>query len=62
MKNSTKLQVWSYWVGILIIVISHIFMLIQGLPEEQFVSHAILNLVAVLLIGFAWVNRGKVRL
>ena len=36
--------------GYTVIIASHIWMLINGLPESQHIAHAIGNLVAVVLI------------
>ena len=47
----------SYWLGVVIVVGSHVYILIAGLPESQIMAHAILNLVAVGLIGYAWFKR-----
>lgn len=48
---------WSFWIGALIVVATHIYMLIAGLPQSQMVAHAILNLVAAALVIFAWMKR-----
>lgn len=48
---------WSFWLGMLIVVGSHIYMLVYGLPQEQMVPHAIVNLVAAGLFGLAWYKR-----
>jgi len=43
----------SFWVGIVLVVATHIYMLLSGLPESQMSAHAVLNLVAAGLIVFA---------
>ena len=57
MKNETKLVTWSFWIGMIIVVGSHIYMLVYGLPENQFTGHAIANLVAAGLFGIVWFKR-----
>jgi len=52
--GDNNLKKWLYWIGILIIVASHVYMLTYGLPAEQFTGHAVINLVAAGLIGWAW--------
>ena len=49
-----KLKKWFFWIGILIVVFSHIYILTSGLPADQITTHAVVNLVAASLIGFAW--------
>jgi len=48
---------WAYWIGIIVIFGTHIYMLVYGLPESQMTAHAWLNLGAGLLIGYAWMKR-----
>lgn len=48
---------WSFWLGAFLVVATHIYMLTMGLPVEQMVPHAIINLVAGALIIFAWMKR-----
>ena len=43
----------SFWVGVALVVATHIYMLLSGLPESQMTAHAALNLVAAGLIVFA---------
>ena len=57
MKSVTKVKSWFYWAGILIVVASHVYMLVYGLAENQITGHAIANLVAAGLIGYAWFKR-----
>lgn len=47
----------SYWLGMVIIVVTHIYMLIAGLLESQIAAHSIMNLVAAGLIGYGWMKR-----
>lgn len=46
----------SWFVGLIIIFGSHIYMLIQGLPEDQMVMHAWGNLLAGGLIVWSQWN------
>ncbi len=41
------------WIGVAIVVLTHVYMLVAGLPADQMMAHAILNLVAAALIGYA---------
>lgn len=42
-----------FWLGILVVVVTHVYMLMSGLPVSMMMGHAILNLVAAALIVFA---------
>lgn len=48
---------WAYYIGILIVVGTHIYMLMGGLPENQMMGHAWANLVASGLIAYAWFSK-----
>ena len=48
---------WSFWIGLVIVVATHLYMLTLGLPASQMMGHAILNLIAAALIGFGWMKR-----
>ncbi len=47
---------WSFWIGVLLVVVTHIYMLVAGLPASQMMGHSILNLVAAALIVFGWMK------
>ena len=49
---NNNLKNGTFWVGMAIVVLSHVYMLFLGLPSSQIVPHSILNLVAAALIGF----------
>jgi len=51
-----KWKTWSFWLGMLIVAGSHIYMLLVGLPSDQIVPHAIINLVAAGLFAYAWLG------
>jgi len=53
MESASTWKTYSYWIGILIVLGTHVYMLGFGLPESQMLGHAILNLVAggLLLAG-----------
>ncbi len=57
MYANNKMSWWLYMVGLLIVVASHIYMLTVGLPAEQMTAHAVLNLVAGVLIAAGWLTR-----
>ncbi len=48
---------WAFWVGAVIVIATHIYMLVAGLPASQMMAHAILNLVAAALMVFAWYKK-----
>jgi len=52
-----KLKTGSFWVGMTIVVLSHIYMLIAGLPANQVVGHSIANLAAAGLFAYAWFKK-----
>lgn len=52
MKDSMMHKV-VFWLGIAIVVATHVYMLMSGLPANMMNGHAILNLVAAALILFA---------
>jgi len=54
MHQAPKWTMWAYGIGVLIILATHIYMLVAGLPEEQMVPHAVLNLVAAVLLVAGW--------
>ena len=41
-----------FWVGVGIVALTHLYMLLAGLPSSMMMAHALLNLVAVGLIMF----------
>lgn len=45
---------WFFWIGIIIVLGTHIYMALYGLPPEQMFGHAILNIIAGLCILVAW--------
>jgi len=57
MKNPSKAVSWAYWIAMLIVIGSHIYMLAVGLPENQLVSHAVVNLIAAGLFGYVWTKQ-----
>lgn len=59
MKTSDTLSMWLYGIGILIVVGSHIYMLVAGLPDDQIVPHSLVNLVAATLLVFGWLKHTK---
>jgi hypothetical protein len=49
----------SYYIGILIVFISHIYMLAVGVKSSNMNTHAWLNLFAVLCIAYYFTNKEK---
>lgn len=56
MYSDKKLSWWLYGVGIFIVLGAHIYMLIAGLTSSQMMPHAILNLIAVVLLVSGWLT------
>ncbi len=54
--NAKSLATWSYYIGLAIVIATHVYMLIAGLPTNQMTGHAVLNLVAAVLIAFGWMK------
>ncbi|MEK9152694.1 MAG: hypothetical protein AAB692_04990 [Patescibacteria group bacterium] len=54
MNSSAK---WSFWLGLVIVAATHVYMLALGLPPAQMTAHAVLNLVAATLMTFGWSKR-----
>ncbi len=55
--NAKNLALWSYYIGLAIVLATHVYMLVAGLPADQMTGHAVLNLVAAALIAFGWMKR-----
>lgn len=53
-KTEKSLALWAFWIGIFVVIATHIYMLIYGMPTSQIVAHSIANLVAGGLILFGW--------
>lgn len=54
--NPKMLATWSYYIGLAIVVATHVYMLAAGLPANMMMGHAILNLVAAGLVAFGWMK------
>ena len=55
--NTSSLASYAFWLGLALVVATHIYMLTMGLPAAQMMAHAILNLVAAALMTFGWMKR-----
>lgn len=51
------IALWTYGIGIFLVVATHVYMLVAGLPANQMMGHAIINLVAAVFIGYGWMKR-----
>jgi len=49
---ANKNNMWAYWIGIIIVFGTHLYMLFAGLPASQMTIHAVLNLIAGALIAY----------
>lgn len=57
MYSNNKLSWWLYSFGLIIVFVTHVYMLVVGLPAEQMMAHAIINLVASVLLAAGWLTR-----
>jgi len=57
MYANNKLSWWMYLIGLAIVLVTHIYMLAVGLPAEQMGAHAMLNIVAGILLMAGWLTR-----
>jgi len=49
-KNKRVVGKIMYWLGLAVVVLSHIGILVIGLEQSQVVAHAVFNLIAGVLI------------
>ena len=56
MTTKNTLGWWLYGLGLLIVLGTHLYMLVAGLPVDQMNGHAILNLVAAFLLAAGWMK------
>ena len=47
----------SYYIGILIVFGTHIFMLVKGMKPDQVNAHASINLIGGILIAYYFMNK-----
>lgn len=40
-----------FWAGVSVIIITHVYMLVYGMPTNQIKPHAIINLIAIIIIA-----------
>ena len=57
MNKASSLSMWSFWIGAVVVLATHVYMLLVGLPASQMMAHDVLNFVAVALMILAWVKR-----
>ncbi len=53
MKNE-KVRVGLFYLAMVIVIGSHLYMLAAGLPAEQMTAHAVLNIVAGIIFGVVY--------
>jgi hypothetical protein len=56
MYSDKKLSWWLYGIGVFIVLVAHAYMLVIGIDPSQMMAHAILNLVAVVLLVSGWLT------
>ena len=44
---------YSFWIGMFILVVTHVYMLFVGLSADQMVTHAVLNLIAGFFLAYS---------
>ncbi len=49
---SKKTKSMLFWIGVAIVVLTHVYMLFGGLPASMMMGHALLNIVAAGLIVY----------
>ncbi len=52
-RNAT----WAYYLGIIIVFGTHLYMLGFGLPAEQMYGHSVINLAAGSLLAYSWFSK-----
>lgn len=57
MKKIDTVSWWLYGIGITIILVTHVYMLVAGMTEDQVVGHAVINLIAAALLAGGWFKR-----
>ena len=57
MYADNKSSWWLYIAGLVIVFGSHVYMLLAGLPESQMTGHALLNLLAGIVLATGWLTR-----
>jgi hypothetical protein len=57
MSSTSSLPRWSFWIGAVLVILTHIYMLVAGLSQSQMMGHAILNIIAVALMVYGWQKR-----
>jgi len=55
MKKQTN--TWLFGIGVAIVILSHLYMLLYGMPVNMVAAHAWLNLVAAALLIIGWTNK-----
>jgi hypothetical protein len=55
MKEKNKLKMGTFWAGLGIVALTHIYLLFAGLPSSQVIPHSIINLVAAVLLIYGWI-------
>ncbi|MFA6006879.1 MAG: hypothetical protein WC764_04120 [Candidatus Paceibacterota bacterium] len=57
MYENNKMSWWLYMAGLFVVVVTHVYMLVVGLPETQASAHAIVNIVAGCMLVAGWLTR-----
>lgn len=58
MYSNNKLSWWLYGIGLFIVLGTHVYILtVGGLTSDQMTPHAVLNLIAGILLATGWLTR-----
>lgn len=52
--NASKAGRSLFWTGLAIVTVTHVYMVIAGLPQSAMLPHAVLNLLAATFIFGGW--------
>lgn len=48
---------YAFWTGVAIVALTHVYMLVAGLPASMMMGHAIINLIAAALVTYGWTKQ-----
>lgn len=54
---ASALSRWMFWIGAFLVIATHIYMLVAGLPVSQMMGHAIINIIAGVMMIIGWMKR-----
>jgi len=57
MYAQNKLSWWLYLVGLVVVLGTHLLMLAGYVTSDQVMGHAVVNIVAAILLAAGWLSR-----